>query len=78
MFKLARTPIASAFRAATVSPPTASLLKLRFIDCLLQDSSVQSRLAQQQRRNLSIHEYLSARLLKSVRLSQVKNYSNPN
>lgn len=29
------------------------------------ESSVQSRLAQQQKRNLSIHEYLSARLLKS-------------
>lgn len=27
---------------------------------------MQSRLAQQQKRNLSIHEYLSARLLKSV------------
>ena len=32
----------------------------------IQESSVQSRLAQQQKRNLSIHEYLSARLLKSV------------
>lgn len=32
----------------------------------VQESAVQSRLAQQQRRNLSIHEYLSAKLLKSV------------
>ncbi|KAJ5605036.1 succinyl-CoA synthetase beta subunit [Penicillium lagena] len=58
MFKLARSrPIAAAFRAATMTVTDAKLAP--------QESSVQSRLALQQKRNLSIHEYLSARLLKS-------------
>ena len=40
----------------------------RFTDATntIQGPSVQSRLAMQQKRNLSIHEYLSARLLKTV------------
>jgi hypothetical protein len=40
----------------------------RFTDATntIQGPNVQSRLAMQQKRNLSIHEYLSARLLKTV------------
>lgn len=43
----------------------------------LQETPISARLAQQQKRNLSIHEYLSARLLKQVCLSRAFTKTQP-
>lgn len=69
MYKLARSrPLAAAFRAAKVckQPHRDSIWGIKS-DNKQQDTPTKTA-ALQQRRWLSIHEYLSANLLKTVRI----------
>jgi len=67
MFKLTRSgPLTAAFRSAKVCPPPLALV-LQCEPIKNQQDTSRAPLLQQ-RRWLSIHEYLSANLLKTVRL----------
>jgi hypothetical protein len=70
MFKLARSrPVASALRTAAVRRDNAHRTRSLLMQQQQSTASQSSRL--QQKRFLSIHEYLSANLLKTVRLHQI-------